>query len=188
MKINTKIISVVTLFVILIAGFLVRSYSFWLPHWEGDQSQYVTLAMKMSHTPGLSKYNLYEVKLRKAGFNAKDSLRFMNPIYVEGIDGDLISAYKRYGMEYYCIPFFWKGPMLPMMIKWSHDLFLGKDKPFFVMRSNLGEAVYKFHPIGIFKSQFWLAIVPIFFNLAMAVILYLFCRCFTRSHAALMTT
>ncbi|MCA9395806.1 MAG: hypothetical protein KC649_01445 [Candidatus Omnitrophica bacterium] len=140
----------------------------------------------MSQTPGLSEYNLYGIKLQKAGFRAKDSLQYMAPTYVKGIDGDLITVYKHIGMSYYNLPFFWKGPMLPAVIKWSHHAFLGKDKPFFVLQSNIREAVYKVKPKAVFRSQFWLAIIPIFFNLFLALIVYHLCRCFAGIHASLL--
>ena len=58
-----KIIISILLVLIMVFAFLVRRNTFWLPHWQGDQSHYLGLAMKLDKF-GLDYYNLRGIKLK----------------------------------------------------------------------------------------------------------------------------
>ncbi|MFC1480616.1 hypothetical protein ACFL5Y_04155, partial [Candidatus Omnitrophota bacterium] len=57
---NTKIakkIVIIAFLAILVLAFTLRKHTFDLPHWSGDQHQYIGLAFKLD-TQGMSGYNL----------------------------------------------------------------------------------------------------------------------------------
>lgn len=175
-----------TLLIIMLGvAFWVRSFTFWLPHWTGDQSQYIALAMKMNHTKGLSGYNLLEVDVRSAEPDHLKGIKFAIPTYVKGSEGGLAQSYHYFGLSYYAMPFWYKAPLLPMMLKWSHNLFLGPEKPFVVPVTNIGKAVWKIKPKALLESQLWLVVVPLMASLGTLVMVYFFCRCFAGIHTAL---
>jgi len=162
-----------TLSVILLVAGLVRAPSFWLPHWQGDQSQYVALAMKMNAVPGLAEYNLrrIEVRILESKLGGGVEMAYHKRMD-EDVDGDLFRVYREAGIEYYNMPFFYKAPFFPAMLVFSHNLFTGGDHPFAVVKSNLGFRVFRERPSVLIKSQFWAAIVPFFCSLALILTVF----------------
>lgn len=181
-----KTASALLLLIVLGIAFWVRSFTFWLPHWTGDQSQYIALAMKMNHTPGLSAYNLREVNVRAVQMSAFKDFNFVIPTYAAGEEGSLMKSYYGFGLSYYDMPLWYKAPLLPYALKWSHNLFLGTEKPFVVPQTNIGTAVFKIKPKAILDSQFWLVIVPLASSLGTLLIIYFFARRFLGISGSLM--
>jgi hypothetical protein len=104
--------------IILLLAFLVRSATFWLPHWQGDQSQYVTLAMKLS-AEGLRGYHLRETEVRIVTLKDPPNFQVIYPTLWKGEKGDLIRAYGMHGLSFYDMPLFYKAPLLPAMVRWQ---------------------------------------------------------------------
>lgn len=181
-----KAASVSLLLTLLILAFWVRSFTFWLPHWTGDQSQYIALAMKMNHTEGLSAYNLREVNVRSAQMSVFKDFNFVIPTYAAGDEGTLMKSYYGFGLSYYDMPLWYKAPLLPYVLKWSHNIFLGSEKPFVVPQTNMGTAVFKVKPKVLLESQFWLVIVPLAASLGTLVVIYFFTRNFLSVSGSLM--
>ena len=170
------VIQYLPILLVLGIAFWIRSNTFWLPHWRGDQSQYIALAMKLDYL-GLEGYNL-----RRATIN------FLNPavpdqqspegdlVYVtlaeEADEGGVLKVLKGVGQAYYDEPLHMRAPLFPYVLMWSHRLFAQHHQPYIISKANLGEGVKTKRPKLIFKSQFWAVIVPLFFNLCVIVMTY----------------
>lgn len=168
----------VSLFLVLLFAFWIRLDAFWLPHWRGDQSQYVALAMKWKRA-GLEDYSLRGVNLRTLSPVGEPSLSFSCCVPAPpGDPGDLIRGLRTMGHDHFDEPMHSRAPLFPAFLSLSHDLFLGEGEPYAVCTSNLGADVRSSRPPVIFKVQFWAAVVPVFFNLGVILATFFFGRRF----------
>ncbi len=165
--------ALVFVIVLIFAGAL-RIHTFWLPHWRGDQGQYVTLAMKLDSV-GLKGYNLRESKLQMIPVQ-KDPLIVLTVVSHGNIGqpGDLLDILTQFNQSYYDEPLHMRAPLFPYVIMLAHNFFAQPNQPFVVCSSNLGKAVLKTKPYKILQAQFWLAIVPFSTNLMIIAMICLF--------------
>lgn len=160
-------------FLILALSLYLRMGTFWLPHWMGDQNQYISLAMKLD-TRGLYDYNFRHLDFKGKLFDIRgETASLIIPVYNKHVtEGDRLKSYREAGLAYYNEPLHCRAPLFPYLLSWSHKIFLGKDAPYVACNTNLGSKVKYFHPKLIFQAQFWAVIVPLFFNLALILITF----------------
>lgn len=161
---------------ILAAAFWVRRQTFWIPHWQGDQSQYVALAMKLDRQ-GLAGYHLYNVAIRIITIKGTDKWQVIYPTLTENRDvGDIIRAYEMHGLTYYDMPLFYKAPLFPMTLMYAHRLLTVGDHPYLIVKTNLREEALSTKPDWFFEAQYWAVIVPLISNLLVILFTYLLGR------------
>lgn len=179
--VTNKTIGAALLFCLIFGfAFYLRQFSFWLPHWQGDQSQYVMLAMKLGAGGGLdfSDYNLSQINTERVRISDPPGTEIIYPYIIQGEKqkGFVLDAYRQNGLESYDMPFFYKAPGLPVALSLSHRLLAGRDRTYAVAFSNLGEKVRAIRPSIILKSQFWAAIVPFAASLLLLTAVYFWTR------------
>ena len=171
---------------ILLFSFFVRSFSFFLQHWQGDQSQYVALAMKLKEQ-GLRGYNLTQMEIRRMIFTQYPDWQFMYPVLLkEGVEGDFFKAYERFGLEFNNMPLYYKSPLFPATLALSHRLFAPPNQPFVVVKTNMNETHKVYYDLFFVKTQFWAVIVPLLSNLLVIVLTFFFARKLFDSRTALL--
>lgn len=176
---KTKTLASAALFCLIFAlAFCLRQFTFWLPHWQGDQSQYVMLAMKLDagNKISFSDYNLSGINTETIQIDTPGSTQIIFPYRVNGQKGFVMETYERSGLAFLNMPFFYRGPLLPIALVVSHKLFAPKDQPFAVVKSNLGKAVLKIRPPLYFKTQFWVAILPFASSLLILSMIFFWSR------------
>ncbi|MBF0254581.1 MAG: glycosyltransferase family 39 protein, partial [Candidatus Omnitrophica bacterium] len=174
-----NVLVIVALLFILGAAASVRVFTFWLPHWQGDQSQYVTLAMKMDtlSLKGFRDYNLRSVKIRILKPYGLPGVELVSPERTEKNElGEILAVYHRLGLGYYDMPVFYKAPLLPAVLAFAHQTLTVGNHPFMVVRSNLGEQVLRDRPFILFQAQFWAAVVPYAASLLVIFLTFLLAR------------
>ncbi len=173
-----RTIGAASLFVaILCSAAWFRVYTFWLPHWQGDQSQYVALAKKIE-SENYIDFNLSRLKIQRLVFKDYPDWRFMYPVILLNDDpGDFYAAYDRFGLQFNKMSLYHKSPLFPAVLSMSHRLFLGYNKPLGVIAT---KTYYKFQGIifnpVFFNMQFWAAIVPFVCSLLTIVLTFFFAR------------
>lgn len=153
----------IVLVLILTFAFYIRSHTFWIPHWQGDQSQYVILASKWE-AYGLKGYNLSGIDVGQMEvdipfINRKGSIYF--PVHKENAEGYIYQSYTNLGLGYYKMPLYYKPPLFPILLSYSHRLFAKQNQLYTIVASNLGEWARQIKPEAFFKAQFWAVIVPL---------------------------
>ncbi|MDD5070825.1 MAG: glycosyltransferase family 39 protein [Candidatus Omnitrophica bacterium] len=196
-------IKIILIGLILLTALYVRRHTFWLPHWQGDQSHYIALAMKLK-TLGLKGYNLRRVDLHSTLLTLNEKNK---PIFQNNVDflqsniifptldnnpvskGDLLYALEIIGLNYYDQPIFHKPPGLPIALIASHKLFGNKEQPFTVFNYEPEKNAESISALPFFSKdqlpkevralydnryiQFWAAIVPIFFSISTIFLTFL---------------
>ena len=119
-----KITITVLVIGILVFAFLVRRNTFWLPHWQGDQSHYLSLAMKLDNF-GLDGYNLRGVKIKFIKFEPTGTLRlaYVLPLADPRQKGDILRGLEMFGIDYYDMPLYYKAPAFSYALFLSHKVF-----------------------------------------------------------------
>jgi len=150
---NKRILYPCILVLLLIFSFFLRYPSFYLPHNNGDQIHYLSLAMKIEER-GFKGYNLKDVNIQKSSND-----HFMRiSASDEGSRGNLLNNLP----AYYDQALFYKPPLFIYTLSVFHRLF-SNDKEYYVVNTNLGRNVRNTRPPAFFKAQFYCTIVPIFF-------------------------
>jgi Dolichyl-phosphate-mannose-protein mannosyltransferase len=166
-----KSFKIPALLLLLIALHLtIRHYTFWLPHYRGDQVQYTALAMKLEHS-GLKGFNL-----RNVDIYFTDQTKNINAIMPsQNETGVLLEQLKNSGVGYYDIPLFHKPPALPIAILLSKKI-LGFPDNYLLVRYNLGKNVLTIKPSQYVLAQCYAVIVPLFFSLLLMCFTFLLGR------------
>ena len=169
----------ITLCVLLIflSALAVRFNTLFLQHWQGDQSQYVTLAMKYESL-GLEGYNLERAAIRQVGYAGYPEWQFIFPMLLEeGERGDFYKAYEKFGLEFNIMPLYYKSPLFPAALALSHQLFAKPNQPFVVAKTHKHEKPTEIRYGKVFlESQFWAAVVPLASNLLVILLTFFFAR------------
>jgi len=173
-KTNLKFILILcSIILVLLFSFLIRRNTFWLAHWQGDQSHYVCLAMKLDRF-GIDGYNLRGIKINDVVIHKKSGARMVFPTCPDpNQEGELLMSLKDVGFGYYDQPLFWKTPLLPYILSLSHRFFAKPNQPFSIVATNIGKIVKKLKPDAFFKAQFYACLVPLIFDL-MTILLVFF--------------
>ncbi len=173
---NKKIlVCLYIILLILFAGY-IRRFSFWLPHWQGDQGHYLSLAMKLE-LYGLDGYNLRGIDLNYENIPNLAKVQLLYPSSSDpNKEGHILSALKGVGYDYYDQPLFWKSPLLPYVILLSHKAFTEQGYPYKVLISSIGDAVKKIRPKEFLYPQLYLSIIPFFFNVLTVLFVFLLAR------------
>jgi 4-amino-4-deoxy-L-arabinose transferase-like glycosyltransferase len=155
-------------------AFYLRQFTFWLPHWQGDQSQYVMLAMKLGARGGITfaDYNLSKINVESVKVGSPAGTEIIYPYSIPSGRGFVLDAYYAQGLKYFDMPFFYKAPMLPAALSLSHTIFSGIKKPYAVVKSNLGQKVLRLKPGLYLKTQFWAAVIPFVSSLLVLLMIY----------------
>lgn len=165
-KILKTIVISILAFSIVVFAFFIRRYTFWEPHWNGDQEIYIALAMKLDKF-GLDGYNLLGISVRKTTIpvgDGKAQLWIGETIPdKKGGRGYMVDARMRQGLFFYNTPLYHIAPAFPFMLKISNDLFGNNRFQGAVMPLN--RQILKVRPEVYFKAQFYAAIVPLAFSL-----------------------
>ncbi|MDD5069620.1 MAG: glycosyltransferase family 39 protein [Candidatus Omnitrophica bacterium] len=151
---------------IVVFSFLIRANTFWLPHWMGDQSHYVTLAMKLEKL-GFEHYNLRGVRIKLFPVQANNRVYFVYPYLSKDLNerGEILSGLAAVGIPYYDQPFFHKPPAFSYALVYAHKLIAKKNQPYIVVMTNIARKLDEIKP-NIFKEvQLWAVVVPLFFSL-----------------------
>ncbi len=180
-----KIISLGLLALILCFAFFLRRDAFWLPHWKGDQGHYAVLSMKLD-LQGLDGYHLREVGLGNKIISTDPKIEFVFfRLLPAGDMGDILRILHVVGQGYYDEPLHYRAPLFSYVLMLSHRLFDGDKKFYALCSSNLAEQVVKIKPKIIMTTQFWAAVVPIFFNLAVILMTFFLGRQFFNDRVGL---
>jgi len=109
----------------------LRWNAFWMPHWIGDQSHYVALAVKLK-TGGLENYNLREIELRTLKKPGDKEISLVYPKHSAiGKEGDILKALKIIGQGYYDEPLHMRAPLFPYALLLSHRILSTKKSTFY---------------------------------------------------------
>lgn len=169
----------VVLILILGFAFYIRSNTFWLPHWQGDQSQYVMLAAKWEQG-GIKAYNLSGVDVRTMLVDvpfAQKKAQLVYPVYSANSEGTVAQSYKLFGISYYTkMPLYCKGPLFSIILSYSHRLLADPNQMYTIVLSNLGEWAGQIRPRAFIKAQFWAVIVPLAADLLVILLTFFFGR------------
>jgi len=164
------VLAVLSVLAILCFALFVRMNTFWLPHWKGDQGQYLGLAMKLDIF-GFSRYNLRGINFGfvDIGPDKKIKVGFVAPADNPDDTGDLLRILHMTGVHYYDQPFFHKPPGFPYALMVSHKLFARKGQPYAAVVTNIGRFIGKIKPRVLLDAQFYAVIVPLFFSLGLVL-------------------
>lgn len=155
----------------------IRFPTFFLQHWQGDQSQYVALAMKYD-TLGMEGLNLDRVEIRKVTYLEYPDWQFIYPFLLsQNVKGDFFKAYQQFGLEFNDMPLYYKSPLFPAVMAVSHRFFAKPGQPFVVLNTTSRFELKKIEfNIHFFGAQFWAVSVPFFASLGMVVLTFFFAR------------
>lgn len=168
----SKKFPLIWIMVVLAAAFLLRINALWLPHWRGDQAQYVILAMKLDNF-GLDGYNLRRAALGNLDVSPDKSRRIeftaVKPM-PEDVSGTYLAMMKSIGQAYYDEPLHVRAPLLPAILAFSHRWVAGAGEPFAVLSYGFKPSVDAMKHWKIWKLQLWAVLVPLIFNLGIVVL------------------
>ena len=169
-----QVVAAMALGIIIVFAFLVRSNTFYLEHWQGDQSHYIALAMKLDKF-GLDHYNLRGVKIKFIKFEQSDRLRivFVAPADDIAEKGDILKGLEHFGIDYYDMPLYYKAPAFAYALVLSHKLFARPKQPYSVGWASIQGYLRQVKPRIFIGAQFYAVIVPLFFSLGLAVLTFL---------------
>jgi 4-amino-4-deoxy-L-arabinose transferase-like glycosyltransferase len=126
---------------------------------------------------GLNGYNLRETLIGVTNIPSDPPMQFyFAKLGPPGSEGDIIRILKAIGQGYYDEPLHVRGPLMSYLLMFSHRLFAlkGEEDVYGACTSNLGAKVMRLKPPLIFKTQFWVVIVPFLFNLALIALVFFF--------------
>lgn len=161
-------------FCVAVFAFSLRLGTFFQSHNTGDQVFYTAVAMKLDKF-GFNGYNLQEVGLRKINDHTTLIIHEKNP------ERTLLAVHKKDGFNFYDEPVFYAPPVLPYLIKFSHDIFAG-GKDYLMAKKP------QFNDKGLprfLKFEFYRTIVPFSFSILTIILLIIFCKTYFNRHIAL---
>jgi len=168
------------LFILVIFfAFFVRINTFWLPHWMGDQSQYVALAMKLDKL-GFEFFNLRGLQVGFVDLDKQHQFRLVYPETTENVrdKGQILAGLERAGIFYYNKPFFHKPPGFPYALILSHHLFAKTKDKFMVVFGSKAHYIRHLRPKIFMDTQFWAVIVPLFFSVGSIALTFIIGKMF----------
>lgn len=153
---------------ILLFSFFLRRNTLWLPHWQGDQSHYLVLAMKLDSI-GFAHYNLRGIEIRPIKMGQRIKFILIYPILSKDLEskGYLLQNLANIGIHYYDQPLFHKPPGFPFALCISHTLFRRNDTRYTVVLWPPGKFSIQAKPPVFLHAQFYATIVPLFFSLGL---------------------
>ena len=167
---SNKVINIIknkriwAVFAILCLAFLIRINTFWIPHWQGDQSQYLSLSLKLDSF-GFSQYNLRGVNIQYFSPKGNNDICIIFPVLAKdkNTTGVILTALEGAGGRKYDTPLFHLPPAFPYALMLSHKTFTEKNTPYLSVESNK-----KLLRMSLFfKAQFYAVIVPLFFDIGL---------------------
>ncbi len=149
---------------VLFLAFLLRAGTFFSPHDSWDQVYYTCVAMKLD-TCGFAGYSLQHV-----GFQEKQNYV---RVYVEPDDAKNFLS-QRKELNAYNEPVFYAPPVLPFLLKVSHDVFAGGSDHMFI-NGRIWRADQKKGFSVFYAKEFYKTVIPLTFSLLTILIVMLFC-------------
>jgi len=161
------------MFLILVAAFFMRWNTLWLPHWMGDQSHYISLAMKLDKL-GFDHYNLRGIELEFIEIAENSRIRIVYPRLARDIysKGRILSGLKMAGIDYYDQPLFHKPPVFSVLLFLSNKLFAKSKGIYTVVYSNVGNFIDRLKPKVFMESQFYAVIIPLVFSMGTVLLTF----------------
>ncbi|MEI8344552.1 MAG: glycosyltransferase family 39 protein [Candidatus Omnitrophota bacterium] len=156
-----------------------RFYTFFLPHWQGDQSQYVGLARKLD-SEGYGAFNLSRLGIEHITFIRYPEWQYIYPVILkEGEPGDFYKAYDMFGIQFNKLPLYHKSPLFPAALVQTHRLLAAYDQPYGVFATK-SDFVLKEMPFNykFAKAQLWASIVPFLSSLGVIILTFFLGRMF----------
>jgi len=176
MKDRKKYIAVaVILIVILACAFFIRINTFWLPHWRGDQSMYITLALKLEKL-GLDHYNLRGIDINFLYPKKGQPVYLIFPVLTDNPkdNGFILKALGDEGIGYYDIPLFHSPPGFPYLLMLSHKFLCARGDELYAVLSAPGKNLPGELKPFVFLMQFYAVIVPLVFSLGLITLTFFF--------------
>ncbi|KJJ85220.1 membrane protein containing Glycosyl transferase, family 39 domain protein [Candidatus Omnitrophus magneticus] len=170
-----KIASLLIFFGIIIFAFLLRTPTFNLPHFRGDEHHYISLAFKLE-TQGIDGYNLRGVDI----YSAKGYPELLTIVPAKD-KGHILKGLEQIGVTYYDEPLHHMPWGFPAALIISHKIF-ARNEPYRMLTANDMEII-KQNPPGvglrnfrfpkeIVNQQFYALFLPLFFSLATIALIY----------------
>ncbi len=170
-----QVLTALAFIAIVIFAFNLRSHTFNLPHYRGDQQHYVALAYKLD-AQGISGYNL-------RGINIYGHKQFQELFGLFPADdkGSILKGLEATNITYYDQPLHHIPFGFPAAIMLSHKIFA--DDPSYSLLAINDVKIIQEAPPGVglrnFKldpeiagKQFYSIIVPLFFSMLLIVLVY----------------
>lgn len=169
----TRKAAVVVLIALLVFSAYLRRYAFWMAHWTGDQNQYIALALKLDKL-GLDGYNLRGIKLGMAKISADPPVEIVyTKIGDPSAEGDILAILRVVGQAYWDEPLHMRAPLYPYILMWSHRIFERDNPHYNSVSSHLGPHVRSHKPPEVFRTQWWIVVVTLTFNLLIIALNFL---------------
>ncbi|MBN1872062.1 MAG: glycosyltransferase family 39 protein [Candidatus Omnitrophica bacterium] len=166
-------IGLTALLCILVFAALVRSFTFQLPHDNGDQVFYLGLAMKLDKF-GFGGYTLRNIDV--GGIVSETGVKQVLGLYpTEKEQGTLLLGLARTGVTYYDEPLFHRSYGFPYALMFSHRIFSRED-PYLALYTSGRHPngyVYSLNSRQTWPLQFYAAFVPFIFSLLFILCTYI---------------
>ncbi|MCG3175088.1 MAG: hypothetical protein MOGMAGMI_00010 [Candidatus Omnitrophica bacterium] len=163
-------VGVLLLVALLVFSAYLRRYALWMPHWTGDQNQYITLALKLDKL-GLDHYNLRGIKLGMAKLSEDPPVEIVySKIGDPSAEGDILAILRVVGQSYWDEPLHMRAPLYPYVLMWSHRIFERDNLHYTSVSSHLGPHVRWHRPPEVLRAQLWVAGVSLAFNLLVVLV------------------
>ena len=166
---------------ILIFAASIRFSTFTLPHDNGDQVFYLTLAMKLDQL-GFSGYSLRNV-------DEKFNNQILGFFLSETQKGSMLKNLESAGVHYYDQPLFHRPYFFPYSLMLSHRIF-SRNNPFFTLKTtyyNNQTHAKTFNAQTIWYLQLYAAFIPFLFSLLFIFTTFLLAKEFYTKKIALIS-
>lgn len=175
-NILSKGVFLLSFILILLLAFILRRYTFSLPHFRGDQHHNIALAYKLDKE-GLASYNLRGIDMY-ANRSYPDLVQFTS----SSGKGNLLEALENANITYYDQPLHHLPSGFPVAIMISHRVLLGSG-PYFLVRSTEFDEVLLTSPgtktlktveipRAVTSKQFYSVIIPLLSSLLLIALVY----------------
>ena len=152
------------LIVILLFAYSLRSNTFYLSHFRGDQQTYLGLAMKLEQF-GLDGYNLRGINFVPL-VNPQWGIWGLGLVPAKpGDEGHVIKA------GFTNAPLYPIAPGFPYLLRLSHAIF-NKGQPYWTVSLHLGDRVHRERPELFRDTQFYAVIIPLVSSLLLIVLTF----------------
>ncbi len=159
--------------VVLAAAGFARQGTFWEIHGHPVETAYTILAMKMGTQPSLSGYHVGGTVIRRRSIpepgEGGRSIPVLSPLESDTPGKPSFAAWPPETN-----PFYFKPPMFPAILAYSHHQVLGPKLPFYPLLAGETEPPRtEFRMRAVFDLQSWAAAVPFLSGLAVILLTFI---------------
>ena len=167
-----KIFIPILLILILFFSLYLRSSTFWISHWRGDQHMYLGLAMKLEKY-GFDQYNIRGIDIVMMPVMKDNSILLLAPHPAKsGTRGKMLNGLLDTGANYYDLPLFQNAPGFPFALMLSHKVFTIKNQLYATAHSDDNRKLANIKLGMIRRAQFFAVIVPLLFCLLTIIAIF----------------